>query len=40
MNIGNFILFVELSFGADVNELLRKGDVVNSFSLANKYFVA
>lgn len=40
MNIGNMILFMQLSFSYDVNELLRSGNPINSFSLANMYYMA
>ena len=40
LNIGNFWLFTLLSLGSDVNDLLRKGELVDSFNLSYNYYVA
>lgn len=40
LNIGNFILFLMLSRDADVNDLLRRNELVNSNKLSTYYYMA
>ena len=40
LNIGNFYLFMMLSLGDDVNDLLRKNELVDSYSLSQNYYTA
>ena len=40
LNIGNFILFLMLSRDADVNDLLRRNELVNSNKLSMYYYMA
>lgn len=40
MNITNFVLFVVLSFGLDVNDILREDVFVNSYQLFRFYWFA
>lgn len=37
LNITNYIYFVLLSFGFDVNEILRQNEFVDSFSMQDMY---
>jgi len=40
LNIGNFWLFMMLSLGDDVNDLLRRNELVDSYKLSYNYYVA
>ena len=40
LNIGNFWLFMMLTLGDDVNDLLRRNELVDSYKLSYNYYVA
>jgi len=40
LNIGNFWLFMTLSSGDDVNDLLRRNELVDSQALSSSYQMA